>query len=96
MRALLLQNLRIFRAKYWFIPATMALGAFVLSVAVVILDRYLGDAWIEELPWFYANEPTGARAVLSTIAGSMITVAGVTFSITIAALATTASSFGRG
>ena len=94
MRAFLILNLKTLRAKYWLIPGVMALGAMILGLTVVALDRYLGDAWIEELPWIFANEPTGARSVLSTIAGSMITVAGVTFSITIAALATTASSFG--
>jgi uncharacterized membrane protein len=72
----------------------MALGALILGIAVVALDHYLSVKWIEHVPWLYANEPIGARSLLSTIAGSMITVAGVTFSITIAALATTASTFG--
>jgi uncharacterized membrane protein len=72
----------------------MALSALLLGIAVVTFDRHLGVKWIEHVPWLYANEPTGARSLLSTIAGSMITVAGVTFSITIAALATTASTFG--
>ena len=94
MRALLLLNLSSLRAKYWLIPALMALGAMVLGVASVTLDRTLGTKWIEYLPWLYTNEASGARSLLSTIAGSMIGVAGVTFSITIAALATSAATFG--
>lgn len=94
MRALALLYLSSLRAKYWFIPTLLAIGAIVLSVVAVSAEQYLGSDWLERIPWFYANEPAGARAVLSTIAGSMVTVAGVTFSITIAALATTASTFG--
>ncbi|MDX1540022.1 MAG: DUF2254 domain-containing protein [Geminicoccaceae bacterium] len=94
MRAQLLLNLSSLSSKYWLIPGLMALSAMIMSVAVIAIDRQLGVEWIEHLPWLYANEPSGARSLLSTIAGSMITVAGVTFSITIAALATTASTFG--
>ena len=72
----------------------MALGALILGIVAVALDRGIGVKWIELVPWLYANGSTGARSLLSTIAGSMITVTGVTFSITIAALATTASTFG--
>ncbi|HEX6141387.1 MAG TPA: DUF2254 domain-containing protein [Geminicoccaceae bacterium] len=94
MRATLILNLRTLGAKYWVIPGLMALAAIVLAILMVTLDRILGDRWFAHLPWMYGNEPSGARAVLSTIAGSMITVAGVTFSITIAALATTAATYG--
>jgi uncharacterized membrane protein len=90
----LLLNLKTLRAKYWLVPSVMALGALILGIAAVSFDRYLGVKWIGHVPWLYANEPDGARSLLATIAGSMITVAGVTFSITTAALATMASTFG--
>src|SRR5690606_21331888 len=54
----------------------------------------LGLAWINELGWLNPNTPEGARSLLATIAGSMITVVGVTFSITIAAVAYAASQLG--
>ena len=94
MRALLLLNLASLGGKYWLIPTIMAVSAMALSFAMVWLDASLGTKWAEQVPWLYANGPTGARALLSTIAGSMITVAGVTFSITTVAIATTASTFG--
>ena len=50
--------------------------------------------FIGTLSWVYTGGPEGARAVLSTIAGSMITVAGVTFSITIVALTLASQQFG--
>ncbi len=94
MRAFLLFQLRTIRSKYWLLPSLMALLAMVLAVVLIVLDAHIGADWLEGLSGLHANQPAGARAVLSTIAGSMITVAGVTFSITILALATSASSFG--
>ena len=89
-----LELLRRIRASYWFIPSLMACGAVALSIVVVGIDTALGSSWIEQVPWLYANEPEGARAMLSTIAGSVISVAGVTFSITIAALSLASSQYG--
>ncbi len=71
------------RQSYWFVPALMAVAAIVLSFITTAVDRAIGSQWLEDISWLYANKPAGARAVLSTVAGSMITVAGVTFSMTI-------------
>ena len=65
-----------------------------MAFSMVILDR---DLHVESLRFYgfmYAVSPEGARSVLSTIAGSMMTVAGVTFSITIVALNLASSQFG--
>lgn len=82
------------RESYWFIPSIMALAAFSLSIVAVRIDSELGNEWLSTIPWLYINEPEGARSMLSTIAGSVISVAGVTFSITIAALSLASSQFG--
>lgn len=92
--ALLLDQLRSLRATYWFIPSVMAVGAILLSIITLAMDAWLGSVWITHDAWAYTNKPEGARAVLSTVAGSMITVAGVTFSMTIAAVSYAASSIG--
>lgn len=47
-----------------------------------------------KLGWLLQNNPDGARAVLSTIAGSMITVAGVMLSSTIVVLTLASQQFG--
>ena len=94
MHLRLLASLQRLRESYWFIPSVMALTAAGLSVLLVDLDRQLGAEWISDLRWLYANEAEGARAMLSTIAGSVISVAGVTFSITIAALSLASSQYG--
>lgn len=82
------------RSSYWFIPALMSLGAIILSTLTVEFDAYFDPSvptWLES---FFKNQPDGARAVLSTIAGSMITVAGVVFSITLVSLSTAAAQYG--
>jgi uncharacterized membrane protein len=82
------------RATYWAVPSAMAFAAVVLSIGVIQLDRAVTATVLDRLSWVYTGGPEGARAVLSTIAGSMITVAGVTFSITIVALPLASQQFG--
>lgn len=82
------------RTSYWFVPALMTAGAIGLSFASVHIDGELKARWVRAMGWIWAGSPEGAREVLSTIAGSMITVAGVAFSITIVALTLASSQFG--
>jgi len=82
------------QSSYYFIPALMGLGAIILAVITSQIDRNLGTNHEKYLGWFSANSPEGARAILSTIAGSMITVAGVTFSMTMVAVTSASAQFG--
>ncbi|QDS99388.1 DUF2254 domain-containing protein [Adhaeretor mobilis] len=94
MRAKFIQLLYEIRASYWFIPSLMALGAVALSILTTQLDARYGAEWFSNLGWAMASKPDGARSVLSTIAGSMITVAGVTFSMTMVSVSFASSQFG--
>lgn len=94
MKVQLLKYWETIQASYWFIPTLMALGAVALSIVTTTIDADIGSDWMEHVDWLHANRPEGARALLSTIAGSMITVAGVTFSITIVAVSHATSQFG--
>jgi uncharacterized membrane protein len=58
------------------------------------LDDHFRYEALREVGWIYTGGHEGARAVLSSIAGSIITVAGTTFSITIAVLSLASSQFG--
>jgi uncharacterized membrane protein len=82
------------RTSFWFLPAAMAFGAAVLSMVSLTLDEAVKDSTVASAAWIYGGGAEGARALLSTVAGSMITVAGVVFSITIVALTLAASQFG--
>lgn len=83
-----------FRASSWFVPALMAVVSIGLSFGTVVLDERMAAGGIDSAGWFYTGGPEGARTLLSTVAGSVITVAGVTFSITIVALTLASSQFG--
>ncbi|MDQ3001130.1 MAG: DUF2254 domain-containing protein [Fibrobacterota bacterium] len=82
------------RSSFWFIPTLMVLGAIGLAEVSLRLDNALLPDTLESLHWIYAGSAEGARQLLATIAGSMITVAGVVFSITIVALTLASSQFG--
>lgn len=81
-------------ASYWFLPSIMAFMALVLGGIFVWLDAGPAAALLDGIGWYQKVQPDGAHQVLSTIAGSMITVAGVTFSITIVAIAFAAQQYG--
>jgi uncharacterized membrane protein len=71
----------------------MTAGALALGLLVVTIDRRASGAsvWID---WVYGGGADGARAVLSAVAGSAITVVSLTFSITIVALTVSSQHFG--
>ena len=82
------------QASFWFLPGLMAGAAMLLSFITITFDKKIffqngAPHW-----WIYSGGPDGARTVLSVIAGSMITVAGVVFSITIVVLSLASSQFG--
>ncbi len=93
MRVRLLNTWESLRTSFWFIPAVMTALAIALSFLTVYIDRSIGPG-TNIFGFLYSGGPEGARMVLSTIAGSMITVAGVTFSITMVALTLASSQFG--
>ncbi len=97
MKVKLINFLESLRSSFWFIPTLMVLAAIVMSLGIVSVDKvYKSDAlrlW-GILNFLYSGSPEGARSLLSTIASSMMTVTGVTFSITIVVLNLASSQFG--
>jgi uncharacterized membrane protein len=94
MKTRLVNVLEIVRTNFWFVPGVMILSAIGLSFLMVVVDRRIDAGAYSAFGLLYAGGPEGARSILSTIAGSMITVAGVAFSITIVALTLASSQFG--
>lgn len=75
------------QASFWFIPALIVAGAIALAATLVEADAIGSDQWRARWPRLFGAGAEGARGVLSTIAGSMMTVVGVTFSMTLVTLA---------
>ncbi len=82
------------RTSFWFLPGLLVLASIALSVIMIAVDRQVELESYQLFGLLFTGGPEGARSVLSTIAGSMITIAGVTFSITIVALTLASSQFG--
>jgi len=77
----------------WFIPSAMVAGSVALAVVLIELSVHVDAATVARMPRLFGAGADGARGMLSTIAGSIITVAGVAFSLTIAALAQASSQY---
>lgn len=94
MRTRLSQQWDTLRGSFWFLPAVLTVAAVGLSFLTVAADRAVEARGEHLFGWTYRGGPDGARGVLGTIAGSMITVAGVVFSITVVALTLASQQFG--
>jgi uncharacterized membrane protein len=94
VRARLIRFANQLSESYWFVPTIMALAALLLAAAMIWLDSHHATGWMDSLPWLYAARPDGARSLLSSIGGSMIGVAGTTFSVTIAAVVYASGQYG--
>lgn len=94
MRGLYTFILDRLEANYWLIPAIMGVGAALLALLTVTLDRTFQDTLAEQNLLILANSVDGARALLSTIAGSMVTVAGTVFSLTMVVLSLSSQQHG--
>jgi uncharacterized membrane protein len=79
------------RDSLWFVPSLFVVGSAGFAFAVLAVDR--ASVGTSAVPLVFGGGAEGARGVLSSIAASMITVAGVTFSITVVALQLASSQF---
>ncbi len=82
------------RSGLWFVPGLMTVAAALLALALVELDRrLLADGEAASFYLAFGGGVQGARGVLTTIAGSLMTVTATVFSITIVALQLASSQF---
>lgn len=83
------------RGSFWFLPSLMVVAAIGLSLMMIHLDKAAEtQRLVETLGWTFSRGPEGSRALLAMVAGSMLTIASVSFSITIVALQLASSQFG--
>ena len=94
MRAHWLRWLDAIQTGFWFVPLVMMFLSFVLALGCVRLDEVWDPGIKAGLAWAYTGGPSGARSLLSTIAGSMITAASVTFSLASVALSIASQQYG--
>lgn len=78
------------RASLWFWPTLMVLSSAGLAFGLInVGDLGLADRW----PKFFGGGVAGSRDLLSSISTSMMTIAGVVFSLTIVALSLASTQY---
>jgi uncharacterized membrane protein len=90
----MLRHVVALRQNYWFWPSVMTGIAFLLGFLLPYLDARLGADWTQSVPFLRTTDVDGARAILTTLAGATLGVAGVAFSITIVAVSFASSNYG--
>ena len=76
----------------WLIPAIFCLASLILGLLMLWLDRHVAHRFVS---WqMLSMSVDSARQVLSVIAGSVISVGGVSFSVTMVALTLTSGQYG--
>ncbi len=80
-------------SSLWFLPGLIVAGSIILALGLVEIDKDFGGNWINGYPRLFGVEPSGSRDMLSAVAGSMITIAGIVFSIVIVALSLTSTQY---
>lgn len=81
------------RASFWFVPAMIVAGAVGVATLMVAVDASVEIPVVDRWPLLFGAGAAGSRGLLTAVASSMITVAGVVFSITIVALSLTSSQY---
>lgn len=81
------------RDSLWFLPSIITVACAVLAITLVELEEHGLIGWVDDLDWVFAGGAAGAGGVLSAIASGLITVTGVTFSVTIVALQLASSQY---
>lgn len=94
LKVTLLTTLDAIRTSFWFIPLLMVISSICAAVLLAWLDKYSPVVELKWLNFAYEANATTIRSLLNTIAGSMITVTSIAFSITIVTLTLASSQFG--
>jgi uncharacterized membrane protein len=82
------------RTNLWLIPAIESVAAVALFAVTVSIDKAASGGSLRLPPWVISGSPDAARQILSSLAGAIITVVGVVFSIMIVTLTLASQQFG--
>lgn len=77
----------------WFVPVAITLLSIGLALTLIWADVRVGREVLAHFPRLFGASARSAESMLAAIAGSIITVASVTFSITMVAVSQAASQY---
>ena len=82
-------------ASYWSVPAFIISFGAGLGIVLTLLDRWISASPDRALPFVIGPATAdGAKGILETVGGSMLAVAGVVFSITLATIVFASGQYG--
>ena len=81
------------RSSFWFVPSMIVAVSIALATILIEADFIGSEQWLARWPRLFGVGADGARGMLSTIAGSMMTVVGVTFSMVLMTLVLASSQY---
>ncbi|NQV25902.1 MAG: DUF2254 domain-containing protein [Rhodopirellula sp.] len=81
------------RSSFWFMPSMIVVASIVLAAILIEADYAVSNQWLAQWPRLFGSGAEGSRGMMSTIAGSMMTVVGVTFSMVLMVLAMASSQY---
>ncbi len=81
------------RSSFWFVPSLAVVDGIVAALVLIEVDAVWGDRWLALWPRLFGVGAEGARQMLATVAGSMMSLMGITFSMTLVALALASSQY---
>ena len=81
------------RSSLWCVPGLLVLVAVAMAIGLIEADAWFEEGVLNRWPRLFGAGAAGSRAMLVAVAGSMITVAGVVFSITLVALSLASSQY---
>jgi uncharacterized membrane protein len=81
------------RTSLWFLPSLLVALCMMLAMVTLAGDEYLTARDSEALPYLFSGTADAARAMLSTIASSLLTVLSIAYSLTMVALQQASSQF---
>lgn len=87
------QFLSNLRSSFWFVPLLFVAVSTILAILLIEADSAGSDRWLAQWPYLFGTGAEGSRQMLATLAGSMMSVLGVTFSMTLVALALASSQY---
>ncbi len=77
----------------WFVPGLLVVGSFGLAYGLIEFDVHTAWQGQKQFPLLFGTGAEGSRGMLTAIAGSMLTVAALVFSLTLATITQVSSQY---
>jgi uncharacterized membrane protein len=81
------------RDSLWFVPGLLVLGACSLAYGLIEFDSRTSFDGAKQFPLLFGVGAQGSRSMLTAVAGSMLTVAALVFSLTLSTISQVSSQY---